>query len=154
MHGCRDSSTALSLTAVPMFSRASPRQVNISNFCQDCDEYRGSNGSPEPANGIDLHDLFDQDLMCSYDEDAVATLEERMSASRTLLKKADCAVFDFRNGYIDLVHHLAGEVMETCRKYEVDRRELAARDGIAKELNLKASSWPMARRRWYAQKHR
>lgn len=64
-------------------------------------------------------------------------MEERRNASRASLKETGCGVPISEKGHVDVVYQLAREVRKSLLKSEVDRRELADRDGKIEELNLK-----------------
>lgn len=66
-----DSSTTITLAAVPVFFWAYRKRANISNVQRDYDAYRGSTVDAPPASGVDLGILVDQDLSLTQSEDPV-----------------------------------------------------------------------------------
>lgn len=88
--GC--SSTILSLAAVSAFLRPHRQLIDFSDVRRDYDEYGGLNVNLEPVSGIELNHVFDQDLLWTQAGDAVELSEERLNATRALVKEVGCAV--------------------------------------------------------------
>lgn len=93
--------------------------------------------NPQPARGVDLDALLDQDPLWAQSRDAVELSEEGLNATRALVKEVGFAVPVFKKGYVDLVYQFARVVKDACRTSGVDRGEMAKRDRKVEELSLK-----------------
>lgn len=93
--------------------------------------------SPEPASGVDLDTLFDQDLLLARVEDSVEISEERLSDTRELIEVVGYIVPVSKKGYVDMVQQLDEVVKDARQKSIVDRRKVTEFDRMVKELSLK-----------------
>lgn len=65
---------------------------------------RGVNLNPEPVRDVDLDALFDGNLLCSKAEDVVEFSEERLNATKALVKEVGPGLPVSKKSYDDLVH--------------------------------------------------
>lgn len=104
-HACESggSFTTLTLGAVPVVLRTARRRIDISEFRGDFNMYRGVNVYPEPAGGVDVNVLLDQDLLWAKAGDAVELLDEVLDDTMALVKEVHGAVPVSKKCYVDLV---------------------------------------------------
>lgn len=91
-----------------MFLRGYPRWVAINEVRRDYDEYLVLNGNPGPVSSNDLDPFFYRDLLWAQAGDIVELVEERLNATRPLVKKLGCAVPVSKKGYVDIINEMAG----------------------------------------------
>lgn len=61
--GSGGSSTTVTLAAAPVFFQTNRGRAEITAIFRDYNEYRGLTVNLEPASGVDLDSLFDQELL-------------------------------------------------------------------------------------------